>query len=100
MAAYFLSHLTLKKNVVISGAMMFGYRVLDMNIVDLSLDCLPHGLVQSLNNRSSSDCPYFSYDLFGIVPIFFLVVVSRLLFYLVVGLIVFFDKFLEFSPLD
>jgi len=35
----FASHL--EKNVVISGAMMFGYLVLDMNTVDLPLDCLP-----------------------------------------------------------
>ena len=34
-----------KNNVVISGAMMFGYWVLDMNTIDLSLDCLPQGLV-------------------------------------------------------
>ena len=89
-----------KNNVVISGAMMFGYWVLDMNTIDLSLDCLPQGLVRSPRNRSSNDCPYFSSDLFGIVLIFYLVVVSRLLFRSVVALIVFFKKLLEFSPLD
>ena len=44
--------------------------------------------------RPPSDCPYFSYNLFRIVLIIFFVVVSRLLFHLVVGLVVLLKVFL------
>ena len=89
-----------KNNIVIPNTMMFGYWVLDMNTVNLSLDWLSEGLVWCPHNRSSGDRPYFSHDLFRIDSTFFLVVISRLLFWPMASMIVFFDKFLELSLLD
>ena len=44
---------------------------------------------------SPNDRPYFSYNLFRIVLIIFFVVISRLLFHLVVGLVVLLRVFLS-----
>ena len=71
-----------------------------MGTVYLPLDLLSQGLVQSSDVWSSSDCPYFSYDLFGIIPIFFLKVVGGLLICSLTSLIIFLHKLLKLSSLN
>ena len=80
--------------------MMFCYWVFNMDTIYLPLDRLSQGLVQSSNDWSSSDRPYFSYDLFGIVPIFFLMVVDGILICSLASLIIFLHKLLKLSSLD
>ena len=80
--------------------MMFCYCVFNMDIVYLPLDRLSQGLVRSSDDWSSSDSPYFSYDLFGIIPIFFLMVIGGLLICSLTILIIFLHKLLKLSSLD
>ena len=81
-----------KDNVFVSWAMMLGYWVLYMNTVDLSLNCLFQRPIWPPYYWSSSNLPYLSYDLFRIVSLIFFMVISRLLFCPVAGLVVFFSQ--------
>ena len=80
--------------------MMFCYWVFNMDTIYLPLDCLSHGLVRSSDNWSSSNFPYFSSNLFRIILILFLMVVSGLLICSLMNLIIFLHKLLKLSSLD
>ena len=89
-----------KDKIFISWEMIFGYWVLYMNTVDLSLNCFSKRPVWRPYYWSFSDRLYFSHDLFRIVSLIFFFIVNRFLFRSVAGLVVFLDKFLELSSLD
>lgn len=89
-----------ENNVFISYSIMLGYWVPYVDTIELPLDYLSQGSIWPPSDWSSSDRPYFSYNLFRMVSLIFFLVVIRLLFHLGAGLIIFLDKVLEFPFLD
>ena len=71
-----------------------------MYTIHLPLDRLSQRHVRSFDDWSSNDHPYFSYDLFGIIPIFFLMIISGILICLLTNLKIFLHELLKLSFLD
>ena len=71
-----------------------------MYTIHLPLDRLSQRHVRSFDDWSSNDHPYFSYDLFGIIPILILMIIGGFPICSLTSLIIFLHKLLKLSSLD